>query len=437
MERSRARSKRCRQKIAAYFVRGSSIHHSILRRCSLCWVLFLWATPLFAQPSTTLTLKPGVIDRLVPVMAHQARCVALSDRLGLLAFGHDKTVGDDDVSLFKLDDKGIPSAKAITWKLPSHLVLAKDGNYPLSMTFHPKLPLLYIWQEANLNYTAATIKAPPAAFWEFDHLIIYDVSKSPPELVIGLCRGEDYLFGQQGGAVAIDPEGAFLYIPNVREKPNRALWKFGRFPLDSEGLPKVLEKEFPREEKLKELIKWNAKKTPTPEERTPPDHVNTFAPNPFGSVMSMVPLNREVILAGGTKGVMTWRPEDKIVALNALPLKFHNPSYLAVHPKLPAVFVCRPPSDSLFRVEQVDGYWTLLPRQYVFPETKLTSMPAVLTKSNQVAVGGHHFVYLLSLDSEGHPQPEVVQMQVFNPGVRALVYSEKFDRLYVSMDLSK
>ena len=93
--------------------------------------------------------------------------------------------------------------------------------------------------------------------------------------------------------------------------------------------------------------------------------------------------------------------------------------------------------DSLFRAEQVDGFLTLLPRQYVFPGLKITSPPVVLGKSNKVALGGQHFVYLVSLDEKGMPLLDVLETQVLNPSVHALAYSEKLDRLYVGVEVSK
>ena len=59
-----------------------------------------------------------------------------------------------------------------------------------------------------------------------------------------------------------------------------------------------------------------------------------------------------------------------------------------------------------------------------------------MPKTNKVAVGGAHFVYQVSLDDKDRPT-EVIQQQVFNPMVRTLLYSERHDRLYVGVELSK
>src|SRR5204862_25722 len=63
-------------------------------------------------------------------------------------------------------------------------VLSGNANYALGLLFHPRLPLLYVWQD---------IKAPPADkqenhpefadYLEFDHLLIYEVKDGALELL--------------------------------------------------------------------------------------------------------------------------------------------------------------------------------------------------------------------------------------------------------------
>lgn len=379
--------------------------------CALCL-----PTAAVAQ-DVTFKLKPGTVDRLSLVMAHDARHVALSDAHGWLAFAHDQKHADAHVSLVKLDDKGNPAAKNIALQLPCPTGLGKKGNYALSVAFHPKLPLLYVWQEANWNYFLQATKPAPKDVWELDHLLIYDVSTDPPKLLRSLCRGQEYLFGLQGGQVAVDPEGAFLYIPNLRDPTNIVWWKVGRYPLDKEGMPQGADKG--------------------PVEKTPPDHVSLFAANQHGVGTSIVPLSRDIALLGGVKGVMGWRPEDKAALVNAVPIKYQNPALVAAHPALPAVYAVRMQTDSMFRLDQTDGFLSLIPRQWTFPGKKLMSAPVFLPKTNQLVVGGQHFLYLLDLDDAGDAKVDAVEMQVFNDAVRALIYSPRFDRLYASVDLSK
>ena len=173
-----------------------------------------------AQPTVALVpSKAPRVDALVPVMAQSARCIALSETHGLLAFGHDKTYADAHVSLVKLDAKGTPFAYAIPIKLPKPAALVKNKNYVTGLAFHPKLPLLYVWQEIDVYFTNPPPPAPPETM-QFDHLCIIDISKETPELMLGMCRGLEFIYGQQGGAIAVDATGSFLYVPNIREIKN-------------------------------------------------------------------------------------------------------------------------------------------------------------------------------------------------------------------------
>ena len=384
-------------------------------------LLLLCTATASAQPKVTLAApKSGGDAAVVPVMAQSARCAAVSDVHGLLAFGHDRGYADAHVSLVRLDARGTPAAYTLPLKLPSPAGLVKMPNYAVSVAFHPKLPLLYVWQDFAGNYTN-----PPTMtddMKKFDHLLIYDVSKETPALLAGLCRGPDYIFGQQGGRVSVDPTGSFLYIPCIREEKNAGSLRFGRFPLSADGLPK------------KEA---NAQ---APLQMTPIEYVNLFHMSSHGSGMSFHHVSKDVVIATCWQGLMTWRPEDKIAPLNGLSLKLAGHARVVGHPTLPVLFASvehAAHGDSLFRVEHVEGYLTLLPRQYVIPESKLTSPPAILSKQKKVAVGGQYQVYLIDLDDKGFPAGNPTQVQLNCPAVRALVYSERFERLYVGVELSK
>lgn len=396
-----------------------------------------------AQPKTALTVAPpGRMDNLISVTAPHARCVALSERLQLLAFGHDRGYLDAHVSLVKLDAKGQPAAYAVPIKLPRvDTLAAKYPGYTLSVAFHPKLPLLYVWQDITIVYTNPP--PPPPPDWDkYNHLHIVSMAKDVPEVVASMCRGVEYIYGQKGGALAVDAEGSYLYVPNLREVKNAGSLRFGRFPLDADGLPVVpeIDAKQPPALRAKRLTDLNAAKPVLPPQLTPIEYVQLFNLTGFGCGLSFHPVSKDEVIAGGSQGLIAWRPDDKVSTVSGLPLRVAGHTLLTVHPNLPLVFATshhKTQPDSLFRVGLVEGYLTLLPQQYVLPGTDLTSVPVVLSKSNAVAVGGHYFVYVVRLDVQGVPQPDVQRYQVFCPAVHALVYSEKFDRLYVGVELSK
>ena len=403
-----------------------------------CYALF--AAPAFAQPKVTLAPKAGRHDAIVPVMAQSARCAAVSDAHGLLAFGHDLKYPDAHVSLVKLNGKGTPAAFAIPLKLPSLPGLVKNPNYAVSLAFHPTLPLLYVWQDFAGNYTNPPMMTDDMK--KFDHLLIYDVAKETPELLVGLCRGENYIFAQNGGSVSVDPSGSFLYVPCLREEKNAGSLRFGRFALAADGLPLIAEKDAkePIAVRVKRLTEQNAVKPLVPPQVTPVEYQYNFQVTGFGSGMSFHHVSKDVVISSGWQGLMTWRPEDKTAPLNGVPLKLAGHTQVVGHPTLPVLFASVTHwghDGSLFRIEQVEGYLTLLPRQYVLAESKLTSRPAILAKRKQVVVGGEFRVYVIDLDDKGIPTGEPIQVQVNCPAVRALASSERFERVYVGVELSK
>jgi hypothetical protein len=401
--------------------------------------LFTLAASALAQPQTMLRpAKDGQLANLVRVPVPDARSVALSESLGLLAFCQGDKSLDGQVSLVKLDAKGNPAAFATTWKMPRPAALAKFANYGVSAAFHPKLPLLYVWQDITLPYNNPPPPVP-AETQLFDHLCIYNVAKTPPELVVSLCRGPLFIYGMQGGGLAVDSAGEFLYVPNLRDLKNAGSFRFGRFRLDNAGLPVLEEKDakLPAAARVKRLTEWNAAKGGVPPELTPQEYVYQFAFSFAGAGHSFYPLSRDVVIAGVWPALVSWRPGDKTATLHGLPLKKAGNMLLVPHPKLPLIYVTPAPSDSVFLVHHSDGYLSLLPHQYTFPDTYLTSPPAVLGKAGKLAVGGHHHVYVADLDDEGRVRPEVTRVRVLSPAVRALVYSPRFDKLYVGVEVSR
>ena len=420
---------------------GESTMKQIVPPLLLLLVSSLFSPSIRAQPLETITLKSGTIANLTPVMAHQARCVALSEKLGLLAFGHERAYPDAQISIFKLDEQGKPAPFATTLKMPLPETLRKldklkPSNQVSSLAFHPRLPLLYVWRDVNLLWTI-----PPkfnAETKDYDHLLVYDVAKNPPELVLSLCRGLEYLHGAVTGGLAVDPEGEALFIPNLRDLSTPTFWRFARLLLDADGLPNVwgdaVSAKEPVPVRLKKLSAWNEDPKSSPRDRTPLELLTIFG---HGGTQSLWAYSKAVAFAGGLNGVFSWRPDDKEICLTSVGLKKAGYTFLTSHAKVPALFAVRHHSDSFFRVDQVEGYLSLLPRQWILPERKLLGTPALLIKSNQLAIGGEHRIYVISLDAQAMPRREAIQMHVFNPAVQTLVYSEKFDRLYVSVDLSK
>jgi hypothetical protein len=409
-----------------------------LRLCAFACGLLCLIGSATAQPQVTLApAKVGVVPNLIPVAVGPAYAAALSETHGLLAFALDRTAADGHLCLVKLDAKGNPAAYRKSWKLPKPVeALAKAGTYPLSVAFHPKLPLLYVWQDVNLYYGTPATSHPPE--WkQFDHLLIYSFAKDPPELLVSLCRGEDAMYGMQGGMLAVDQAGEYLYVPNLRDK---SAWiHFGRFRLDADGLPIAddADVKLPAAARIKKLAERNITKGVTPVQQTPVEYQYLHQMGPFGTGHSFHILAKDVILSAGQTGVMTWRPEDTQAAVQGMPLKTTGNHPIGIHPSLPFLFATGGNTDSLFRIAHSEGNLSLLPLQITLPQTRLFSAPVIFDKGSRVAVGGNYHVYVVPIDAKCEPQPAVTKVPVLAAAARAMVYSDRFDRLYVGVEVSK
>lgn len=407
----------------------------MLQRLAIVGLILVGASGVAAQQQVTLPPpKSGTLANLTRVMVPETRNVALGEAQSVLAFCHDLKYPAGHVSLVKLDAKGNPAPYAISWKIPHSPALVKHPNFAISAAFHPKLPLLYVWQDLNIPYSNSP-PATPAELMTFDHLHIYSLAKEPPELIASLCRGPQYQFGFSGGQVHVDAAAEHLYVPNLREVKNPGVLIFGRFKLDPDGLPFIddAQAKQPAAVRVKALSAAN----PAPQQICPIDYVYLFPMNPWGAGHSFIPMGKDAILSSSHYGAMTWRPNDKPFQMYGLPLRTRGNHLLCAHPALPAVFATAADTDSFNRFEQSDGFVTGLPRQYTLEKHRFTSAPAVLPKQKLLAIGGQHHVYVFSLDDLGYPALEATKVHVFNPEIRALVYSEKFDRLYVGAELSK
>ena len=405
---------------------------------SLWFNLFLTACAS-AQPKVTFPEpKLGTVPNLTQVAVPPAYAVALSETHGLLAFVHDRSYKEAHVSLVKLDAKGNPAAYCTSWTLPKQPEsLNKVGVYPINVAFHPKLPLLYVWQDVGLN-NAAPLTAQPPEWAQLDHLFIYNIAKETPELLVSLCRGEPFHFGMVGGALAVDPAGEFLYVPSVCEGKTRYL-HFGRFKLDPDGLPLIdeVDTKLPLPARVKKLSERNVAKGVAVAQLTPIEYQFLMPNTTWGGGHGFAFVGKEAIVSSGYNGLVTWRPADKVATFQGLPVKGQGQQLFTSHPALPFFFVTTANTDSFYRVAHSEGHLSLLPLQITLPETRLFSPPAVFDKGSRVAVGGHYHVYVVPLDAEGNPQSNVTKVQVLSPAVRALVYSPKFDRLYVGVEVSK
>jgi hypothetical protein len=399
------------------------------RFLSLLFGLLL-ATPAPAQLRVQIpAAKPSKLDYVVPVVAPAARAAAVSDTAGWLAIAHRARHQDAHVTLLRLGADGHPSGAPLAVKLPRPTTLAKYPNYPLGLAFHPKLPLLYVWQDISLPKDAKGVPLPVAVAdrtgWEqFDHLLIYGLEKKQPELLAGLCRGEAFSYGLPDGSLGLDATGRRLYVSNVRvPKAASGQTVVGCYDLDAKGMPAT-------------ALESTDQKALPPHHVAPPNQ-DAFPTHPTGCGFGFVPVGRDAVLFGGyySTALVLWRPEDRARRLFSFTLhQSHRRFVAAGHPSLPIVYVSNLITPEAYCFEHVEGNLTLVPQHADFAADILVSGPVVLARKGKVAFGSRHRVLLVNLDKDGRFLPSGAEMAVNNPQVEALAYSVRHDRLYVAVE---
>jgi hypothetical protein len=371
--------------------------------------------------------RPTKLAYVIPVVAPAARAAAVSDAAGWLAVAHHARHPDAHVSLYRLGADGRPSGSPVAMKLPRPPSLARYANYPLGLAFHPKLPLLYVWQDVALPKDARGVPLPVAAAdragWEqFDHLLIYGLEKGRPELLVSLCRGEAFAHGLPDGSLGLGAKGGRLYVPNVRvPKAASGQTVVGCYDLDAKGLPATADRKA------------------IPPRHVAPPNKDAFPDHPTGCGFGFVPVGLDAVLFGGyySTALVLWRPEDRTRRLFSFTLPRSYRRFVAAgHPDLPVIYVSDLVSSEAYCFEHVEGNLTLVPQRATFAEDILHSAPVVLTRKGQVAFGGRHRVFIVNLDKEGRFLPAGATVGVNNPQVEALAYSARHNRLYVAVEAS-
>jgi hypothetical protein len=422
------------------------------------WVVAvtLVTSPFAMAREITVKLTPTEVDKVpyvVPLVAPGTTCAADGDALGLVAIGH-KVEKQARLSLFRLDAKGKPASVPVGVKLPKPATLAARETYPLSLAFHPSLPLLYVWQDVE------ALKGDPVppedpAWKDFDHLLIYAIDKEP-ELLVALCRGPLFHTGNVAGSLGLDIANGLLYVPNLRfgkkNPPEGA--GVGWFHLGGDGLPvegdtvpKNVELVIPatkaattRAARVTVLRTATTAGKPVGAFRHTPEGTYGFGLHPSGA--GFVPISRDVFIACGGYGPVTWNGADRRARAQVFLMPINFVAYyctrITAHPTLPVIFATMAGYSWAHRVEHADGNITLAPQVVLLEGATLRTPPVVLTKRHLVAWGGPGAVYLAAIDTEGKFKDEKgTQVNVPNPAVEGLAYSEKFDLLYVAVEKAK
>ena len=412
--------------------------------------LLLLPAAALAEPKVVLPPgKDGTIDNLVRVVVPSARSAAVSDAHGLLAFTHHPRPGGPQVSLCRLDRDGKPEEKPATLALPSPNGLGALPTVALSLAFHPKLPLLYVWQDVVLskdkgNNIIPLTAAEEAAANQLDHLFIYRLDKGEAKLLVGLCRGEKFGRGAPAGDVGIDPDHGRLYIPNIRPNAKQRILVVGSFVLDRQGLPlpgkEGSDDDTSLEARVKAINDLKNDGKPILPQRVAPLTGEAFPDLPSGCGFGYVPIAKDVVLFGGYHDValITWAPDDRRTKLTVYQGDGGYRCYYPVmHPSLPVVYSAFMNAPWLFRFDMADGFPAMVPTHIELRGAEFFSPPLIVRKTGELVFGGRDRVFAIKLDDKGRLTDERRQMVVGSQRVEAVAYSEKYDRLYVGVEKLK
>lgn len=413
--------------------------------------------PFAPAREITVKLTPTEIGKLPyvhTVLAPGATCAAVGEAAGKLAVGQ-KIGKEAQVSLFPLDAQGKPAGSAVVVKLPKPATLAARETYPLSLTFHPGLPLLYVWQDVE-GLKGDPVPPTDPAWKDFDHLLVYAVDKAAPELLLSLCRGTSYHTGCVAGSVHPDVAGGKLYVPNMRFGPKNPPESaaVGWFSIDGDGLPVAGDEEpkkaspvltpaqaaAGRAARIAVLKAAVAAGKPVGAFRHTPEKTYGFSYWPSGA--GFIPYSRDVFIACGPYGPVTWNCADRRARAQVFLMPVNFVTYyctrIATHPTQPVVFASMVGYSYAHRIEHAEGYLTLLPQVVLLEGATLKTPPVVMGKRSLVAFGGPGALYLAPIDAAGKFKEEA-GMIVSVPAAVAegIAWSEKLDRLYVAVEKLK
>jgi hypothetical protein len=408
------------------------------RICRLLLLLPLIASTVLAGdlilPAPEATV--GDLEYVEPILAKNACCMAVCDHANLLAVGHRAGKGPGPrLSLFRLDAQG-QVGEPVSVEFPSPASLKARPSQALCLVFHPKLPLLYVWRDVP---PLENPEAPDPAAKEIEHLLIYSLEAKEPQLLLALCKGESFAAARTTGTIALDATGKRLYLPNllgkVKEPTPKTYYAVGWINLDGQGLPALPGPAQARPAQLAALTAL-VQKGETPGQLTATDSLAPF--DYLAAGLGFIPISDTMVIVGGTYGPTTWDQSNRRARFNSIYL---HPDIAAPHldrtaghPTLPVVYSSCCHIALLFAVEHADGYLTLSPQRVGMPGAPMLTYPVVLTKRSLVAVGGPNRVHFVRIDKDGRFKNERIDLEVRNPAVEAIAYSEKFDRLFLAVE---
>lgn len=409
---------------------------------------------MLAATASARAAAPNEMAQVIrPIVAPGARAVAVNDALNLLAIG---VSGDTGAKLLLFPLHGDQTGEPVTMDLPKDKALAAFASYPLALAFHPRLPLLYVWQDlrrpdtdddkdAKDNTDAANKQAEADATLvnaHFDHLLIYRIDNGRLTPLDAACRGQTFAYAQPNGALAISPDATRLFMANLSGQTDadpldkREQGAIGYFDLDEKG--GLVPVSVPLKDSLdgQGQSRFEMQIRPT-WVYTGHHRYRWVGPLPNGT--GFVAPNARFLLFGTHQGLALWDTQNRGQALSEIALTVmqgNGSALVGGHPTLPVVYAATFRRDRLLRMEHIDGVPTAMPQTLLIPGAFFLSPPVVFLGPHPgLAVGAEKGqIKLIGLDAQGRltNQIETVSLPIAAPPVMA--WSAKAARLFVAVD---
>lgn len=378
--------------------------------------LFLsFAAPSIAQTMDATRYEKEETPFITRVSLNASTCAAVSDAIDVLAIGQHE--GESDITLYKLDGRGVPVASTLaTVTLPRPAALPKDrDNEPKFLLFHPKLPILYVWQDSERPRDDPAKHT--AAYHAIQHVLVYRIDGAKVTLAQGFTLDDGVQSGRTLGEMALDADGKRLYVGNLVE-------------------PRINKRN--GDEKLVEGVGYlevNADGLIATEGKEPKLHATYSTTLPSGPHCGgFVPISDDIVIVSGQYGPITWNLTDireRFLSIFSWPPRYYK--RIAGHPTLPAVYVSCYAQAYIYSHQHVDGHITLMPK--ISSVSGPYTAPVVMTGQKGVAFGGSNALTVYDIDDLGQFTGDWYSVAVNRKEVKAVTYSQKFDRLYIGEDV--
>ncbi len=391
--------------------------------------------PARAYQIITVPVAPAVMAQvetmpgLVKVAVPRAFCAAVSDQFNILVVGSQSLKGSEgkELYVFKLGPNGEPVGAPETISTPKVAEAGDSPNQILSVKFHPKLPLMYVWQDTSEDKKIKRSELM-ATQEKYPHLLIYSVDAAGKlTLVAQGAMGLRFDINNIWGDMAFSPQGDKLYVPNLRTPAKSNFTAAGYIGLDPKtGLiaQEEIEEKDPTSKATvtikRELVKmWGLA-----------GYGNDSIPTGNGYVVG----SEGAFITNGYTVFSGIDPDNR----QGWQVAYYPPGAggnirLAAHPnpKNWRFYGSSLGYTLIYSMAHADGYTTGVPQMLSIAGFTTFSECVILTKRNQLAVGGGNLVTIVTTTPDGQFTNEVFQLKVNNLTVRALAYSERSDKLFV------